>query len=78
MLPWSLIWGHCSGKGLVPEENPSRMRWRRIKLPIHLVHSDHKTPLARGGGNTPGIFQLLCASCNGIKAGDFTDGEFRR
>ena len=49
-----------------------------IKLPIHLMQADHKTPLALDGRNTPGNFQLLCSSCNGIKGGDFRDGEFRR
>lgn len=49
-----------------------------IKLPVHLMQADHKTPLKLGGRNTPGNFQLLCSSCNGIKGGDLRDGEFRR
>ena len=48
-----------------------------IKLNIRYFHIDHKTPIARGGGNTPGNRQLLCAPCNNRK-GDLTDGEFRR
>ena len=48
-----------------------------IKLTIRYFHLDHKTPVARGGGDNIGNLQLLCAPCNGRK-GDMTDGEFRR
>ncbi len=48
-----------------------------IKLTIRYFHLDHKTPVARDGGNNIGNLQLLCVPCNGRK-GDMTDGEFRR
>ena len=63
--------------GMYAEQNGKCM-YCGIKLPKHLMHADHKTPLAKGGRNTEGNFQLLCASCNGIKGGKLTDGEFRR
>ena len=37
---------------------------------------DHIIPLSRGGDNTAGNIQLVCASCNAAK-GSMTDDEFR-
>ena len=47
------------------------------KMDIRYFHVDHKTPMARGGADTPANSQLLCAPCNNRK-GNMTDGEFRR
>jgi len=67
-----------SAKEYLFKKQKGRCMYCGIKLAIHLLTSDHKAPLALGAKNNEGNFQLLCASCNGIKGGDFTDGEFRR
>jgi 5-methylcytosine-specific restriction endonuclease McrA len=40
-------------------------------------HTDHKTPMSRGGANEPGNVCLACASCNSSK-GRLTADEFLR
>ena len=54
-----------------------RCKYCGIKLPISYFEIDHKTPVARRGGDNWGNLQILCGPCNRRK-GDLTDGEFRR
>ena len=55
----------------------ARCMYCGIKAEMTYFDVDHKTPVARGGGNTSGNYQLLCGPCNRRK-GATTDGEFRK
>ena len=74
-------WRH-GVKGKYYPRDVARLRRRQnnrcayCARPLILFHVDHKTPMSRGGSNTPPNLQLLCPACNTAKS-NLTDEEFR-
>ena len=62
---------------IVHKMQDSKCMYCGIKLRSGDGEVDHKTPLSRGGKETPKNMQLLCGKCNSRK-GDLTHTEFRQ